>query len=85
MFEFVVTDEFKKDLNDLDSVIQAAIKEKLRYIVTLGNPMQCARKLRGYKDLFRFRAGDYRMIFRLASKRIILFRVRHRKNVYEGY
>ncbi len=83
MFEFVITDEFKKELDFLEPVSQSAVKEKLRFILKLDDPLRHSRRLQGHKDLFRFRAGNYRIVFRLVQRRIILFRVRHRKHVYE--
>ena len=43
------------------------------------------RKLRGRENLFRIRVGDYRIIYSVEnSETIIIFRIRHRKDVYEN-
>ncbi len=42
------------------------------------------RKLRTRSDLFRVRIGDYRMVYSVENERtIVIFRVRHRKDVYD--
>lgn len=45
---------------------------------------QGARKLKGAKDAYRVRVGDYRVVYQLANDVLIVFvvRVGHRKDVY---
>lgn len=45
-----------------------------------------SRKLKGHVDLFRLRSGDYRVVYRAdeAASRIIVTRIRHRKDAYRG-
>ena len=42
------------------------------------------RKLKGHRDLFRIRVGDYRIIYKIEEPSILIVRIRHRKNVYEN-
>lgn len=83
-FLFLVTPAFQKSLKSLEKDIQNQIREKLQFLQDTSNPLSFAKKLRGYKDLFRFRIGDYRIIFQLKKDQIILLLVRHRKEIYEG-
>lgn len=83
-FEFFSTEEFVQSLQSLDESCQQKVREKLKFFVQSENPIFFARKLRGYKDIFRFRIGDYRVIFRLEKKNIILLLAKHRKDVYKG-
>lgn len=84
MYEFFWTDDFLESLEQLDSSSQELIKLKLRWLASVENPIPFAKKLRGHKELFRFRIGRYRVIFRLSKKSIILLLVKDRKDVYEG-
>lgn len=84
MFEWVATNQFLDLLQKLDGQIQIRIKEKIQFLSKQENPLLLAKKLRGYKDLFRFRVGDYRIVFGLSLRTIILLRVKHRSEVYEN-
>jgi mRNA interferase RelE/StbE len=44
------------------------------------------RKLQGGQHTYRIRVGDYRVIYEVYEKRLIIYivRVRHRKDVYRG-
>ena len=45
------------------------------------------KKLRGkYSGLFSYRFSDYRIIYEIKQKKllVVVLRVRHRKNVYNG-
>ena len=39
-----------------------------------------------YKGLWKYRMGDYRIIYSIETARLVVFvlRIRHRKNVYHG-
>ena len=43
-----------------------------------------ARKLQGEDDLYRVRSGDYRVVYQVTDKALLVLvvRVRHRKDVY---
>ena len=47
-------------------------------------PPQC-HKLRGAQNLYRIRIGDYRVIYRIESRKktVIIYYIRHRKKVYK--
>lgn len=84
MIDFVATQSFSDDLKRLDVPIRKRIKEKLLSLTASENPLLYARKMKGYKDLFRFRIGDYRVIVQYTKLQIILLNVKHRKEIYEG-
>lgn len=65
------------------------IKEKALEIVEtiLAKDPYIGKPLKGvYKGLWKYRVGDYRIIYSIESDRLFVFilRIRHRKNVYEG-
>lgn len=83
-FIFCATPAFQKNLAALDTSERERIKEKLILLQKAENPLLLAKKLKGYKDLFRFRVGDYRVVFHLKKNQIILLMAAHRKSIYEG-
>lgn len=84
MFEFLVSSSFNEGLKRLDEKVARAVKEKLAFLAAAENPLLFSKHLRDYKDIFRFRAGNYRMVFRLEKQKIILLFVKHRKDIYEN-
>ena len=47
------------------------------------NHLYFSKKIKGYKLMYRFRVGDYRLLFRLDKIIIRLFEVAHRREIYE--
>ena len=82
MAEFFTTSDFSNSLGKLDQETQRRIKEKVTFFADQENPILFAKKLKGYKDVFRFRVGDYRIVFQLSEKKIILLLVKHRREIY---
>ena len=58
--------------------------EKIEALVIEPRPNGC-RKLRGAKDLWRIRMGDYRIVYGVddRAQEITVFRIRHRREVYD--
>ena len=83
MYEFEYTNDFLKSLKKLDLNIQSQVKLKVKFLVDQENPIFYAKRIKGYKHVFRFRVGDYRIIFRLDKNVIRFFEVAHRKDIYD--
>ena len=74
----------QKELDALDDTLLARIDRK---ILTLGDnprPAGC-KKLKGYKDQWRIRVGDWRVVYIIddAAKLVSVKRIAHRREVYE--
>ncbi len=41
------------------------------------------KKLKGFKNKYRLRAGNYRVLFELEGARLVVYDVGHRKDIYE--
>lgn len=70
----------------LDKPIQRQIAAELDKILALENPRQRGKALKGeLSDLWRYRAGDYRIICEIQDNvlMILVVRVAHRKDIYE--
>jgi mRNA interferase RelE/StbE len=59
----------------------AIIEKSLAQDPYLGRPLTGP-----FKGLYKYRIGDYRIIYTIEQKKIILFvlKIRHRKDVYRG-
>jgi len=82
MIVLLAAKSFYKDLQALQAQDQKRVKQKLREIITYTNPLQKAKKLLGYKDIYRFRSGDFRIVFQYSENSMTLLFVRHRKEIY---
>lgn len=86
MYELHFLSSAKKEFTKLDLVAQKIIKEKLLILVEDPNTLKNNIKaLKGeYKGKFRLRIGEYRVVFQVKDKElvIIVVRVGHRKEVY---
>jgi mRNA interferase RelE/StbE len=71
-----------KDIDRLDAKVKRRIGNTLlRYI---GDPILFAETLTDSElGSYRFRIGDYRVIFDIEEKDIVLLRVVHRKEIYK--
>lgn len=72
-----------KDVQKLPKSIQRRIIKKLDYYVHSHNPLKFAEPLK-YKETgsYRYRVGDYRIIFDIVDKVIIVLLVGHRREIY---
>ncbi len=86
-YELQYTNKAWADLQKIDRQNAEKIVKKLRYFLEQPDPIKNAKALKGiYKELFRFRIGDYRAIFSKNAKgQLILLtviRIGHRKDIY---
>ena len=74
----------RKELERLSDSLIARIAAKIEGLSADPRPSDC-KKLRGYKDLWRIRVGDYRVVYIIDDPRKIvsITRIAHRRNVYE--
>jgi mRNA-degrading endonuclease RelE of RelBE toxin-antitoxin system len=49
----------------------------------VGTPTTSVEKLVGYKNSFRIRAGNYRVVYRIIGGKIYIVLIGHRKDIYE--
>ena len=70
-----------KDLNAIDKREGARITEKIEAMrEDLAGDV---KKLTNFTPDYRLRVGNYRVLFALEDNRIVIYRVRHRKDVYK--
>lgn len=71
------------DLVSLPKELQKRIAKKMRFFAETDNPLRFAERLTDYKDAdFRFRIGEYRIMFDVVNNSIFILSIRHRKEAY---
>jgi mRNA interferase RelE/StbE len=73
----------QKELDALDDPVFTRIDRKILALADNPRPSGC-KKLQGYRDHWRLRVGDYRIVYIIDDKvkRILITRVAHRRDVY---
>ena len=74
----------QKELDALDDPLFARIDRKILALADDPRPVG-SKKLKGYKDFWRIRIGDWRVVYIVddAAKLVSITRVAHRGEVYE--
>jgi mRNA interferase RelE/StbE len=74
----------RKELENLSDSLIARLAPKIDALAADPRPSGCW-KLHGYKDLWRIRTGDYRVVYIIDDDRkmVSVTRVAHRRQVYE--
>jgi mRNA interferase RelE/StbE len=82
MYKFLIAKRALKDLDNLDSNTKIRIVSKLKeYSV---DPFANCSKLSDSKiGTYRFRIGDYRVIFDIDDVNIVVLRIAHRREIYK--
>jgi len=83
-FTVKLTPSFLRDLEALSKPIQRKVLDALKRLETEPfGPAPLVKKLKG-KGIgqWRLRVGDYRVRYDLVRRDVVLYRVRHRKDIY---
>lgn len=81
MAEVVFTRRAGRDLDRLSPPVRQRILKKLHDLAS--DPLASAKKLTDPRiGTFRYRIGDYRVIFDLVDERVVVLRVGDRKEIY---
>lgn len=81
-YELFYTKRAVDDIKKLDSLTKKRIGKKL--LGYTGYPLKYAIKLTEPKlGNYRFRIGDYRVVFDIKQNKIIVLKVGHRKDIYK--
>ncbi|MBC2707739.1 MAG: type II toxin-antitoxin system RelE/ParE family toxin [ANME-2 cluster archaeon] len=82
MYNVVFTRRSLKDLENIDKYIQNRIAVKLKEYTK--EPQKHGKKLINHKiGTYRFKIGDYRIIFDIDKDTIVVLRIGHRKGIYK--
>lgn len=84
MYKVFYLDSVEKDLERLDRPTRKRILDKIEKHLAK-DPKGLGKALTGqFKGLWRYRVGDFRVIYKVAEEEILIVvaRIGHRKNVY---
>ncbi|MBI2008275.1 type II toxin-antitoxin system RelE/ParE family toxin [Candidatus Amesbacteria bacterium] len=74
----------EKQFFKLDSQIQKRIIEKLEFFMNSNIPIAFAEHLTNHEiGSYRFRIGDYRVVFDLEDDILVILKVGHRRDIYK--
>lgn len=74
----------RKELEALPDNVLSRVVRKLEGLTGIQRPPGC-KKLKGYKDQWRLRVGDWRVVYIIddAARVVSVTRIAHRREVYE--
>lgn len=82
MYQILFTQRALRDLEGIGQDTKTRIGTKLKEYTS--EPLKYARKLIDPKiGTYRFRIGDYRVVFDIDNENIIILRIGHRKEIYK--
>jgi mRNA interferase RelE/StbE len=84
VYEVLLSKAARKALASFPGFIHNKIVEDISHLSVVPRPVGCI-KLKGYKNAYRIRVGDYRVIYEIEDKvlRILIVAIGNRKNIYE--
>jgi len=80
-YEIEVLKSVREQLRALPKDVRYAIGSKIN---RLQNDLSGdVKKLKGFTNKYRLRVGDYRVLFELEGRRVVVYDVGDRKDIYE--
>lgn len=85
MFNFEFKEKAAKEIDKLSSQVRERILKKLQFYSFQKNPLVFAEKLKDQRfGEYRFRVGDYRILFDVKKNVLLILKVGHRKEIYKN-
>lgn len=86
MYQIEFSKKAQKQFKVLPKSTQNRLIAKINLLSENPRPVDC-KKLKGVKDLFRLRVGDYRVVYTIEDEYllILIVEVGHRREVYKDY
>jgi mRNA interferase RelE/StbE len=84
VYKVVYLDQVEEDLEKLDKSIVKKILTRIETYLA-ADPRELGKPLKGhFQGYWRYRWGDYRVIYKVAEREILILvlRIGHRKDVY---
>ncbi|MBI5774273.1 MAG: type II toxin-antitoxin system RelE/ParE family toxin [Verrucomicrobia bacterium] len=80
-YEIELLPAVREQLRALPKGVRYAIGSKINRLQNdLGGDV---KKLQGFKNKYRLRVGDFRVLFELEGRRVVIYDIGNRKDVYE--
>jgi mRNA interferase RelE/StbE len=76
----------RRELNALERSAQRRVVAAIERLADNPRPAGCS-KLSGFRDVWRIRIGDFRVLYRVQDKQLIIeiIRIGNRRDVYRGF
>ena len=72
-----------KEISKLPDHIKKRLKAKLEWFIDQDNPLEFAQPLTKPADAqYRFRVGNFRLLFDVEDNKIVVLHIQHRREVY---
>jgi len=83
-YTIILEKKAEKYLYKIPAKIRENIRERIRALANNPHPHYAA-SMQGYKDLYKFRVGDYRIIYTVRHSQLIVMviDIEHRSKVYK--
>lgn len=87
MYKIIYSENSVKDLRKIDKSISQRIIKKILFFSEQKDIFKFSKPLKGFgNNKYRFRVGDYRIIFKLDAdgeiKILMILNIKHRKEIY---
>ena len=84
-FRIEVSATAEKQIRKLRREDQIRVLQAIRPLAIDPTPPG-SRRVRGYDDVFRIRVGNYRVLYRIAGRRlvIVILKIGHRREIYRS-
>jgi mRNA interferase RelE/StbE len=81
-YKILYTKTAVSDIKQLDIVVKKRLKKKIETYAK--NPITNAKKLLNFSiGSYRWRVGDYRIIFDIDDNNLVILRIKHRRESYK--
>lgn len=81
-YNLVYTRRAEKDIRKLDPAVKRHVGAAILKLIN--SPLEYSERLTDTKiGQYRFRIGDYRVIFDIEGKDVVVLRVGHRREIYK--
>ncbi len=78
----ILSPRTERQLRKLQKVSQIIIAKKIR-VIRDNYSVPKEEQLRGYKNIYRVRVGDFRIVYRKTKREIYIIALGHRKDIYQ--
>jgi mRNA interferase RelE/StbE len=79
-YSLIISNSFRRDLRRLDTQTHRRVLEVLEDLQD--NPYQGSKLTNVAIGQWRIRVGDYRIRYDIEGEEVLLYRVRHRRDIY---
>ena len=84
MYIVIFRPQAEKEYKKLSRSVQIQIRNKLKYYLSADNPLSFASYLKDSSlGTYRYRIGDYRVIFDVQDDKLIILTLGNRRDIYK--